>query len=140
MRYPFFWNSAFIKLTGSIVAQGGSAHNQRRAVEMLKDCVLFLTFRLGSDTWASFTSTNMQPLNQIVQKDASIVSRRIADEMILVPIHRKVEEVECLFTLNEVGARIWELLDGQRSLRELRDTILEEFEVSETEAQEDLTV
>src|SRR2546425_5353721 len=138
MRYPFFWNSAFIKLTGSIVAQGGSAHNQRRAVEMLKDCVLFLTFRLGSDTWASFTSTNMQPLNHIVQKDASIVSRRMADEVILVPIRRKVEEVECLYTLNEVGARIWELLDGRRPLNVVRDALVAEFEVSEMEAEEDL--
>ena len=59
---------------------------------MSKDFVLFLTFRLGSDTWALFTSTNMQSLNEIVQKDASFVSRRIADEMILLPIQQKVEE------------------------------------------------
>ncbi len=32
---------------------------------------------------------DMQSLNTIVQKDASIVSRRIADEMILVPIQQK---------------------------------------------------
>jgi len=82
----------------------------------------------------------MQSLNGIFQKDSSIVSRKIADEVVLVPIRRKVEEVECLYTLNEVGARIWELIDGDRSLEELRDAIVEEFEVSETEAQEDLAV
>ncbi len=79
-------------------------------------------------------------LNTIVQKDSSIVSRRIADEVILVPIRHKVGEIDCLYALNEVGARIWELIDGDRSLKELRNAIVEEFEVSETEAQEDLTV
>ena len=80
----------------------------------------------------------MERLELIFQKDSSIVSRRIADEVILVPISRKVEEVECLYTLNEVGARIWDLIDGQRSLKAVRDTLVAEFEVSEREAEEDL--
>src|SRR3989475_1166335 len=82
----------------------------------------------------------MPSLNSIVQKAPSIVSRKIADEVILVPISHKVGEIDCLYALNEVGARIWELIDGDRSLQELRDAIVEEFEVSQTEAQEDLTV
>src|SRR5438034_6276857 len=82
----------------------------------------------------------MPSLNSIVQKAPSIVSRKIADEVILVPISQKVGEIDCLYALNEVGARIWELIDGDRSLQELRDAIVEEFEVSQTEAQEDITV
>jgi len=82
----------------------------------------------------------MQSLNGIFQKAPSIVSRRIADEVILVPISHKLGEIDCLYALNEVGARIWELIDGDRSLQELRDTIVEEFEVSETAAQEDIAV
>jgi len=81
----------------------------------------------------------MHSLNGIFQKDSSMVSRRIADEVILVPIRHKVGEIDCLYALNEVGARIWDLIDGGRSLQELRDAIVEEFAVSETEAQEDLT-
>src|SRR5207249_11494041 len=80
----------------------------------------------------------MERLELIFQKDSSIVSRRIADEVILVPFRRKVEEVECLYTLNEVGARIWDLLDGQRSLKAVRDALVAEFDVSEREAEEDL--
>ena len=82
----------------------------------------------------------MASLSAVLHKDPSFVSRRIADEVILVPISRKVGEIDCLYALNEVGARIWDLIDGDRSLQELRDAILGEFEVSETEAQEDLTV
>ena len=76
----------------------------------------------------------------MLQKNPSFVSRKIVDEVILVPISRKVEEIDCLYALNEVGARIWELVDGNRSLQELRDAIVAEFDVSETEAQEDLAV
>ena len=82
----------------------------------------------------------MQSLRRVFQRNPSIAARRIVDEVILITNRRKVEDVECLYTLNEVGARIWELIDGDRSLKELRDAIVEEFEVSETEAQEDLTV
>jgi hypothetical protein len=82
----------------------------------------------------------MRSLNGIFQKAPSIVSRKIADEVILVPISRQVGTVDCLYALNEVGARTWDLIDGHRSIKELRDAILDEFEVSETEAQEDLTV
>jgi hypothetical protein len=82
----------------------------------------------------------MPSLSAVLQKNPSFVSRRISDEVILVPISRKVGEIDCLYALNEVGARIWDLIDGNRSIHELRDAIVKEFEVSETEAQEDLTV
>ena len=82
----------------------------------------------------------MQSLSAVLQKNPSFVSRKIVDEVILVPISHKVGEIDCLYALNEVGARIWDLIDGDRSLKELRDVIVEEFEVSETEAQEDLAV
>jgi len=79
-------------------------------------------------------------LHIVVQKTPTIVARRIADELILVPIERKLEDVECLYACNEVGTRIWDLIDGKRSLMAVRDAIVEEFEVSETEAQEDLLI
>ncbi len=82
----------------------------------------------------------MQSLSAVLQKNPSFVSRKIVDEVILVPISHKVGEIDCLYALNEVGARIWDLIDGDRSLKELRDVIVAEFEVSETEAQEDLAV
>ncbi len=82
----------------------------------------------------------MPSLSVVLQKNPSFVSRRIIDDVILIPSSNTVGEIDCLYELNEVGARIWELLDGTRSLKEVRDAIVQEFEVSETEAQEDLTV
>ncbi len=71
-------------------------------------------------------------------KDPSIVSRNIAGEQILVPIRQKAGEVESIFTLNEVASRIWELLDGEKQVEEIKNAIVEEFEVSPKEAEEDL--
>jgi hypothetical protein len=68
----------------------------------------------------------------------SIVSRQIAGESILVPIRQTAGEVESIYTLNEVAARAWELLDGQRRLSEIRDLIVAEFEVGAEEAGADL--
>jgi hypothetical protein len=80
----------------------------------------------------------MPSLSSIIQKDSAIVSRKIADEVILVPIRHKVGEIDCLYALNEVSARIWDLLDGQRSLQAVRDALVSEFDVAEQEAEEDL--
>ena len=71
-------------------------------------------------------------------KDEAIVARRIGDEFILVPIRQQAGEVDSIYTLNEVGARVWELLDGQTSLGEIRDAIVQEFEVGPEEAEADL--
>ncbi|HYJ80995.1 MAG TPA: PqqD family protein [Longimicrobiaceae bacterium] len=35
------------------------------------------------------------------------------------------------FGLNEVGTRIWQLVQNRRSVREIRDTLLEEYDVDE---------
>ena len=77
--------------------------------------------------------------NALYEKQPKIVARRIADEVILVPISREVGEIDSLYVLNDVGARIWDLIDG-RSFEEVRDAIVEEFDVNETTAGEDLTV
>ena len=76
---------------------------------------------------------------EIYRHHDSIVSRRIEDEVILVPIRRNVADLESIYVLSEVGAHIWEQIDGRRTTAEILPLILEEFEVSEEEAQKDLT-
>jgi len=53
-------------------------------------------------------------------------------------IRRKVGDLESIDNLNQVGARIWELIDGKRQVHEIRDLIVAEFEVSQEEAEKDL--
>ena len=81
----------------------------------------------------------MNYLNRCYQKDPDMVSRKIAGEYILVPIRNNVGDLESIYTLNEVAARIWELIDGKRKLSEIKDKIVEEFEVTPEEAEKDLS-
>ncbi len=47
-------------------------------------------------------------------------------------------DLESIFSLNEVGARIWEVLATPRSLEELRALVVAEFDVGAAEAERDL--
>jgi len=80
----------------------------------------------------------MDFLDKVYKKSDSIVSRKIADEFILVPIKQKVGDLESIYTLNEVAARIWKLIDGKTKVREIKDKIVEEFDVTPEEAEKDL--
>jgi len=72
------------------------------------------------------------------KKSDSIVSRKIGDEFILVPIKQDVGDLESIYTLNETAARIWELIDGKIKVRDIKDRIVQEFEITPTEAERDL--
>ena len=80
----------------------------------------------------------MSPLHQRFRQDPSIVSRDIAGEMILVPIRQSVGDLESVYTLNETASFVWERLDGQRTLAEIKQELLTRFEVGEEEAEQDL--
>ncbi|KPJ69446.1 hypothetical protein AMJ44_03755 [candidate division WOR-1 bacterium DG_54_3] len=80
----------------------------------------------------------MDFLDKVHRKSDYVVSRRIADEFILVPIRQKVGDLGSIYTLNEVAARIWELIDGKIKVREIKDMMVEEFEVTPEEAEKDL--
>ncbi|RKY41654.1 MAG: hypothetical protein DRP81_08250 [Candidatus Omnitrophota bacterium] len=72
------------------------------------------------------------------KKNPNMVFRKIADEVILVPIRNKVGDLQSIYTLNEVGARIWELIDGKRELAKIKEILLEEFSVDVPRVEEDL--
>jgi hypothetical protein len=76
--------------------------------------------------------------SRIYQREENIVSREIAGETILVPIRGKLADMQNIFTLNTVGAYIWDQLDGINSLAQILDSLLDQFEVDRQEAEEDI--
>jgi hypothetical protein len=70
------------------------------------------------------------------QKD--IVSRNIAGETILVPIRGNLADMQYIFTLNSVGAYIWDQLNGEKKLADILEMILDRFEISRLEAEKDI--
>jgi hypothetical protein len=77
-------------------------------------------------------------LDSVYARSDRVVSRKIVDELILVPIRQSVADMEALYTVNEVGARVYDLIDGERPLREIVETIVDEFDVSFATAEKDV--
>jgi hypothetical protein len=80
----------------------------------------------------------MSCLDRIYSKSDSVVFRKIGDECILVPIRQGVGDLDSIYTLNETGARIWELIDGKTRVREIKQRLLIEYDVPASQAEEDL--
>jgi ribosomal protein S18 acetylase RimI-like enzyme len=58
--------------------------------------------------------------------------------MVLAPIRHNVGDLACIYNLNEVGSRIWELIDGGTTVGQIRDKIVAEYEVTPAEAEADI--
>jgi methyltransferase-like protein len=80
----------------------------------------------------------MQRIDQVFQKNENFVFRQIDDETILVPIKNNVGDMGSIYNLNEVGAFVWEHLDGEKTLSDIKNKIAMEFEVSSKAAESDL--
>ena len=61
-----------------------------------------------------------------------VIGKMVENEAVLVLAHRGEVKV-----LNEVAARIWSLIDGQRSIRTIAQMISEEYQVDDIQAQAD---
>lgn len=73
-------------------------------------------------------------MNERYSKSDNIVTRRIANQTLLVPVTASVAELDSIFMLNEVGTRIWGLIDRQTTLEAIVETIIREYEVGPEEA------
>jgi hypothetical protein len=72
------------------------------------------------------------------ERNPEFIFRRIVDELILVPIHQDVADMDCIYTMNGVGAFIWENLDGRATLADLQAAIVEQYKVDPEAAAADL--
>jgi hypothetical protein len=66
------------------------------------------------------------------------VTRSIAGETIIVPVRGQVGDLEAIYTLNEVGAFIWELVGHGVSIHEIIEAVSNEFEVMPVDAEKDV--
>ncbi len=80
----------------------------------------------------------MAELEKIYKRNENFVFRRIEGETILVPIRGNVSDLDCIYSLNPVGALVWERLDGSTGLKAIRGVITAEFDVGKRKAEADL--
>ena len=63
-------------------------------------------------------------MNQTVQVLPDVLSQEVSGETVLLDLNN-----ENYFGLNEVGTRIWQLLQEQDNLEKIYDVLLDEYEV-----------
>ncbi len=68
-----------------------------------------------------------------LRKNPNMVTRVIDDETILLPIYKTSDEINCIYTLNKVASRVWEMFDGKRALAEIKKQLLKEFDTTPKE-------
>lgn len=71
-------------------------------------------------------------------KNNNFVTRKVGDEMVIVPLVNSVADMTRVLTLNETGTAIMEALDGKTSLKEVTTKLLDQFDVKSTVLQNDL--
>ena len=82
----------------------------------------------------------MEFLEKCYQKDPDTPSREIADEIILVPVKRRLADVDSIYLLkDEVAVRIWELLDGHRKVKDIITLICNEYDINSEQAEKDIS-
>ena len=72
-------------------------------------------------------------LNQTVTRSPEVISQEVSGETVLLDL-----ESENYFGLDEIGTRIWQLIDETNDLHAIYDTLLQEYEVEEKRLHHDL--
>jgi hypothetical protein len=80
----------------------------------------------------------MSVLDKSFIKDDNLMARNIAGETLIVPIRNSIGDLNSIYTLNEVGARIWQLIDGRMSVNQIASAISAEYDVAAAEAATDV--
>ena len=80
----------------------------------------------------------MNLLDQSFSKSPELTTRAIAGEMLIVPVTGRVGDLDSIYTLNEVGSRIWQMIDERTRVVEIVEAVSRDYEVSREEAERDV--
>lgn len=80
----------------------------------------------------------MFTLDQKIERNPNYIFRMILDEALLVPIRQNIADMNALYTLNDVGAFIWQQLEQPHTLDELHNRLLAEYETDPETLNQDL--
>ena len=80
----------------------------------------------------------MTELRSIPSHSPDIVTRKTGSEYILVPVIDNIADMDNFYTLNETGAFIWELMDGERNVKEIIRALVAEYDIDDKTAKADV--
>lgn len=77
-------------------------------------------------------------ITELASLKRQFVSREVGNELILVPLTGNIAQMNEMFTLNETGKTIWENMDQVESLEQLKQIVLDNFEIDDQTAERDI--
>jgi hypothetical protein len=80
----------------------------------------------------------MPDLKSVPHQSTSIVTRKTGNEYVLVPLSDNIADMDSVYTLNETGAFLWELIDGKRCIDDLVEALVAEYNVNRDNAEKDV--
>lgn len=76
----------------------------------------------------------MIQMDHYLVKDNDVLFTSMGEDAVLLHVQRGD-----YYSLNKVGARLWVLVDGTKSIADLARLITEEFEISQDQAEKDIS-
>ena len=67
-------------------------------------------------------------LDAVYEPNPLVVSRVVAGERILIPVHRSVGDKDAIYVMNETAAWLWEALDGRSTIGDVVARTVGEFD------------
>ncbi|MFH1380825.1 MAG: PqqD family protein [Candidatus Omnitrophota bacterium] len=58
--------------------------------------------------------------------------------VILLPLYKTSKEFSYIYTFNKTSSAAWDLIDGKRTLGDVKEELLDKFEVSEEKLEKEL--
>jgi|ERR1044071_2307111 hypothetical protein len=80
----------------------------------------------------------MSVLDKSFVKDDNLMARNIAGETLIVPIRNSIGDLNSIYTLNEVGALIWQMIDERTRVNQIVEAVSLEYDVTKDEAAQDV--
>ena len=80
----------------------------------------------------------MAELKSVPSRSPSVVTRKTGNEYVLVPVTNNIADMTSVYTLNETGTFIWELIDGKISVADLIIAVIDKYDIDKETATRDV--
>ena len=78
-------------------------------------------------------------MDMVFSHSSDVVSREIDGALIIVPLTSGVGDMEDdLFSMNETGTEIWNMLDGGKTVQEVVDALASQYRAEPGEIEQDV--
>jgi methyltransferase-like protein len=74
----------------------------------------------------------------ILKKNPDMVTRQIDKETMLVPVVKASDDINCIYTLNETASFVWSMIDGKKTIAQIKKAVLAKFDTTASEADKKL--